>query len=171
MIIIKDIDLTEEEKEYLDFVNSSEFPFFLQFGTENHLTFTHTMMRRNSLGLPVSGKINSSQYKFCIPIFERFCKETDIIVNNILRAAINVVGYEPFKNGDIHEDHNFPHKVFLMYLNEFDDGYTYLFDHDHNLKYAVVPKKNRAVVFDSVPHANGFCKPKQKRIVFVVTFN
>jgi hypothetical protein len=57
-----------------------------------------------------------------------------------------------------------------MYLNEFDYGYTYIFDDDNNIKYTILPEIYKCVIFKGLPHAGGFCRIGQRRVILVVTF-
>jgi hypothetical protein len=177
MLMIKDWELTEEEKEFVEILEKPEICLFMSPSTahpstkgEMFLTFTHPFVSRRGYNIEKPGEITSPLYEKCVKIFERFCVENQIPVQFILRGAINVTTHEPFLHGDIHVDHNFPHKNFLIYLNEFDEGCTYLFDDKNNITNVIVPKFGRVAIFDGVPHANGFCKPKQKRIVMIITF-
>ena len=177
MLMIKDWELTEEEKEFLKKIETFEIGLFVQPATappstkgDVFLTFSHPFILRRGHNVEKPGIINSVYTEQFVKIFERFCVENQIPVQFILRGAINVTTHEPFLHGDIHVDHDFPHKNFLIYLNEFDEGCTYLFDDENNITDVIVPKFGRVAIFDGVPHANGFCKPKQKRIVMIITF-
>ena len=36
---------------------------------------------------------------------------------------------------------------------------------------AITPERNKFAVFDDIPHAQGFCKPQQRRVVMLFTFD
>ena len=72
----------------------------------------------------------------------------------------------------IHIDHIFPHKVFIMYLTEFDSGETILYNDDDEEIAVSKSCKFNAAVFDGLTrHAQRFCKKGQRRVIFLVTFN
>lgn len=133
--------------------------------------FGHHLMAVNKNNLPITGNVNSPYYGMAESIFLDFCNQNNISVNTILRAAINTTTYSPEKYGVIHVDHEgFLHNNFIMYLNDFDDGHTYIFDDENNIEKVINSKKNKAFVFDGKSHAQGFCLPNQKRTVLVFTF-
>jgi len=87
--------------------------------------------------------------------------------------SFNLTFSDPSRHGDPHRDHpEFPHKVMIIYLNDFDGGVTYLFDEAQmKVTETITPAKNRFVVFDGDLHAQGFCRPQQHRLVLVATFD
>lgn len=130
-------------------------------------------MDRDHLSRPISGKINSNFFEKCSDLFLNVCCQNNIKVNNILRAAINCTYHYPEKMSGIHLDHEgFDHYNFVMYLNNFDLGSTYVFDTDRiTLLKECAADKNKFVIFNGMPHAQGFCAPGQIRRVLVFTFN
>ena len=64
-----------------------------------------------------------------------------------------------------HIDSTDPHKVILFYLND-TDGNTYFYDKKHKIIDSVIPKENRAVLFDgSILHSSSKPIKFAKRIV------
>jgi hypothetical protein len=174
-IIEKKYTPSNEELEILKQVHSSGFPYFLSMDnlyspTEpSRAVFLHTLMLKNILRLPDYGVINSPYYEQYESIFKNFCKQNDIEVNTIFRACINLSTGSNIKHGFKHKDHYFEHKNFIMYLND-ASGDTYIYDDDDNLITSIKPELYKAVVFDGLTHAAGFCKENEYRIVLVFTF-
>ena len=128
-------------------------------------------MNRDPEKKPVTGVVNSEHYGIAHTIFTRFCSENNIKFNNVLRAAINTTVYDPAETNTIHVDHNFPHYNFLLYLNEFDNGSTILYNENEIITKKIIPNKFDVVVFPGQKHAHGHCEVGQRRVVMVVTFN
>jgi hypothetical protein len=171
MLIENTLSLTEEQQSFLSVVCSSNFPWFFQESSEGFSTFSHTLMNRNKEVVQKPGDINSEYYSISESIFLKFCRENNIHVNGILRAAFNNTYHYPVLHDNIHVDHTgFEHNNFIFYVNTFNNGYTYLFDYENKLTKQITPVKHKGVVFNGVPHAQGFCDPFQNRIVMVFTF-
>lgn len=163
--------LTEEDNNLIEFVQSDSFPYFFQTATYELNQFAHTLMRRNKDDLPKRGEINSDLYIHFEELFLRLCGSNGVIVNTILRASINCTSYTPRPHGHIHVDHSkFDHYNFLLYLNDVDGGDTYIFDESDKVVKTVKHEKNKMVIFNGHPHAQGFCSPEQHRFVLVFTF-
>jgi len=168
------VSLNEKEQEIINFVSSNEFPWFFSYAkpqTKEYSIFYHVLMNRNKEESNHSGVINSSLYENFKDIFLRVCKANDIEVNMILRACINRSFYITEKHGHIHQDHEFPHKQFIWYLNDFTDAPTYIFDNKENIIKTTCVGKNKAVIFDNQFHAQGVCASGETRIAVVFTFN
>ena len=58
------------------------------------------------------------------------CAKHGIEHRVIYRACLNVTTFDTDKMGELHDDHRFPHKVFIMYLNDFSNGALYIQDRD-----------------------------------------
>ena len=163
---------SDAQQELIDSVFGSYFPVYLDMTTESkYKQFCHTFMARNVI-MNHEGHILSPGYEPFKELFMDICTKNNIKVNKILRAAVNNTWNYPDLHGGIHIDHpEQDHNNFIMYLNEFDNGHTYLFDGDHKQIYEIVPKKNKFAIFEGTPHAQGFCAPGQLRTVLVFTFN
>jgi hypothetical protein len=176
----KSHSLNDEETAFIDHCLGYNFPYYQVLATDKderidkQYIFAHTLMKpkidSDGKNINEEGVVNSPYYYAAIKIFRRFCEENNIPYSKILRAALNVSHHSTYKYGAIHVDHKFPHYNFLMYLNDFTDGNTYIFDDNLDLLEEVIPEKNKVVVFDGKKHAQGFCAPNEKRIVLVVTF-
>jgi hypothetical protein len=175
MLLIEDqCNLYQDQISFLQFVLGGEFPWFFQReknGDETPFYFlVHTLMHRNEDNQSIAGTINSPYYDICIKIFKKFCEEHDVTVSTIYRAALNCTMYNPNLTTRIHTDHRFEHKNFILYINEFNDGQTCIFDREHNLIKQLEPGLHKAVIFSGEPHAHNFCLPNQRRVVLVITF-
>jgi len=172
MLIQQSFELNEIERQFMDFVESANFPWYFQQTVNNRfMFFGHTLMNRHPENKPVTGVVNSQYYSIVENLFTRFCKENNIKINHILRAAFNTTLYDPAEVNEIHVDHDFEHYNFLLYLNDFENGCTLIYDKDNNIVERIFPKKYDAVVFGGEPHANEHCGVGQKRMVLVITFN
>lgn len=175
IIFEKTINLLPEEEDLFHSITNihAGFPFYYKITTsQRYHQFTNVLLNRQKIESPdKSGIPNNPQ--FWPPIekfFLRICKDNYINVKYIYRCAINGTTYHQDKHCDIHRDHDFEHYNFLMYLNDFNSGYTYLFDDKYNIKQTITPQKNKAVIFDGCWHAQGFCSPGQTRFVLIITF-
>lgn len=168
-------NLNNNEIKFLQHVLSGEFPWFFQkeknYDDTTFYFLVHTLMHRNANLEAVTGNINSPYYDICIGIFKKFCLENNIEVNTVFRAAFNSTLHSTYKNTRIHTDHKFEHKNFILYVNEFENGQTCIFDSNYNLIKQVEPALHTAVVFSGEPHAHNFCKLSQRRVILVITFN
>lgn len=174
-----DAGILYDERSFLDFVLLGDFPWFYVKATDNFFLVTHMLMLRpeefqspeDGIYLPKRGEINSSHYRAAEELFLRICGDNNISVRTIYRMAFNTTFADPSKHGDLHVDHDFPHKNFLLYLNGFDDGNTLLFDESGKHVQTIYAAKDKFAFFDGNLHAQQFCKPQQRRVVFVVTFD
>jgi hypothetical protein len=165
-------DLTDDQKELIRhaITPGGNFLWLFREATIKFNYFAHILMDRSENPL-VNGQISSPFFEPFNQIFQNFCKKHNIPVKTILRSSINNNYYYPDKFGDIHVDHNFPHYNFLLYMNDFTDGPTFLFNEDGtNMIREIKAEKYKAVIFPGVPHAAGFCAPGENRIVMITTF-
>lgn len=160
----------DEHREILDNALKASFPYFLQPSTENFRQFAHVLSVRHPSNTPVDGVVNSIFYDKFKEVFLNICNSNGIKVNTILRSAINCTYHASQKIGDIHIDHNFPHNVMILYMNDFTEGSTLIFnDHDEIIRESS-PEKDKYIIFSGEPHAQRFCAPGELRATFVVTF-
>ena len=85
---------------YTPYSTSYKYPFF-----------SHSLKPRN-------GEKNSPWYDMFIDIVDSFCQIHDIKYTEISRASLNLVTYHSDRCTDFHVDHDFAHKVFLIYLTD-----------------------------------------------------
>lgn len=152
--------LPKEIKPYMSYINS---PFC-----------SHTLLARTEVENVdhLSRKSNdfSYYYEFFMEIFHRFTVQHSIKYKKIFRANLNLNWYNGDGHTEPHLDHSWPHKNFIMYLNDCEQGQTILWPNDFSASYMIPCKKNTAVTFDSVWHGHRFPKILEKRVVFVVTY-
>jgi hypothetical protein len=175
MFILEDVcDLSEDEDQKIsNEILGSWFPWFYNPITTSKKYFDigHCLVKRPDVDDGREGDIVSPIFQIFHNIFNKFCKSHNIKFNKIHRAHINCSFYMPEEHGDIHIDHKFPHYNFLLYLNDFSKGSTYIFNEDNTVYKAVSASKYKAVVFDGQKHSQGFCSPGERRIVCVITFS
>jgi len=162
--------------EISNVILKDNFPWYWNDYTTSYKypSFVHTLLKRPE---DRNEAIKNSVYlDFFLEILNSFCKNHNLNCNIIYRAAINLCYFYPnVEYQEPHIDHNFDHKVFLMYLNDFDNGDTYLFKKQQDIflkEKTIISKKNKIVCFNGNRyHSNGFPKPGQRRIVCVITTN
>lgn len=166
-----DANFTAQEKGFLDFVASPQFPWYSGMATRNFPCLTHNLILRTDKN--TAGTVYSPCYEDALNIFNRICSDNGINVRTIYRMAFNLTFSDPSKHGDPHNDHaDFSHKIMLVYLTKFDGGETFLFDDaGTTIVQKTKPALDKFVVFDGGMHAQGFCRPQQFRIVLVATFD
>lgn len=112
----------------------------------------------------------SKYYEFFMEIFHRFMVDNKKTYSKIFRANLNLSWFNGNLHTEPHYDHDWPHKNFIMYLNDCDNGQTIIWPEDFSASYMISCKKYHAVTFDSQWHGHRFPALGQKRIVFVVTY-
>lgn len=162
------VELYDDEKSFIAYVKSNDFPWYHIKSTDNFTAMSHLVMMRPDE--PVRGAQNSPHLPAAEDLFLRICGDNYIDVKCVHRIAFNLTFADPSPHGDIHLDHMFPHKNFILYLNKFDGGDTYLFNEDAEIIETIKQEENKFVVFGGDLHAQGFCNPQQHRILMVVTF-
>jgi hypothetical protein len=185
----KNIYTTEELNTVNNGILGNDFPWYYQklSTTEKFPFFSHGLIQRYD-HLKEEPKSNSDVLPFFTNIFKRFCEQHKIKFNKITRACMNLVVHraDNYENTDPHVDHEFKHKVFMLYLND-AEGDTKIFNEvykksykgncvkDVDKKYTVLkrirPEQGKAVCWDGkYYHAASFPKPGTRRIVVVFTF-
>jgi hypothetical protein len=163
ILLEKTIDLNEEEKELFNTIKGNNFPLYFTHAINEYYGYMHCLKNRD-------GEINSYYYPFVESFFLKICKENNINVKTIYRASINSSDYNNILHSDPHRDHEFDHYIFLMYINKFDNGFTYIFDEEENIKNVIYPNENKIVIFKDSIHAQGFCNIGQRRLILIITF-
>ena len=178
-------------QKHIDFVetqiNKSLFPFYYQpYVTEEQAlesflkngndykvepALAHTLLVRKEHRGPMDGP-NSSSYDIFNDMLMTFCEKNSIEYKETLRAAVNLTFPNGIEKCDVHQDHNYPHKQLLIYLNEVRDknSKTVILDTDNKtILKEIVPEKYKGVCFSSMPHFHYFPKIGC-RMVCVFTF-
>jgi len=179
MFLIEDKNfLTKEQKDHIDdVVLGDNFPWFFHkisvhpneysVPKNNNSFLSHIVLRRPE-ERPEDEYFNSSESRFCVDVLNTFCKKNNIKYKEILRISYNLT----FNNGsskcDLHEDHTYPHKQLIVYLNNCDKKlYTVIKNKNKEIK--IEPNKFKGVCFESKPHYIFFPK-KKERVVLIITF-
>jgi hypothetical protein len=176
--------LLDEEIKYINFeILGNNFPWYYEeVATTNKFQFfSHTLLIRER------GEVNSRHFEFFEKIFDRFATIHKLKVKGLTRAVLNLTNPSEYEHGDPHVDHNFKHKVFMLYLNT-TEGNTIVYDKKYTSKkqfttmplerikkplnkiIEIKPEFGKAVCWNgSYYHAAGY--PKEgRRIVVVFTF-
>lgn len=133
--------------------------------------FSHIVIKDNIPNSPFADNF--------IPIFFLLKEKTGIDVKNIIRFRIRMTLADGIasRNNYPHTDHDFPHKVLLIYANN-SDGDTVLYDKKlgeslDNMKEICrfSPKIGDAVLFDGLRYHSGAVPSQGKRIVINIDFN
>ena len=164
-------EASKEQEEFIEHLLSGDFPLYYQNAAGGYKVFSHSFLNRNKNYDDSVGSINSNYWESIYNLFKEICAKHGIEHNIIYRSSLNVTTFNKDKVGKLHSDHKFPHKNFLMYLNDFSDGSTYVQDEDTKELKEIKSEKFKVVVFDGQLHAQGFCGNGERRVVLVVTFN
>lgn len=175
----------QEIVEINNYILGNNFPWYFQeSATSNKFHFfSHGLIQRYN-HTKEEPQSNSDVTPHIMKMFERFADEHKLKVNKITRGCLNLTHHHgKFIHGDPHVDHEFDHKVFMIYLNN-TSGDTIIFDKKYNgkktvldvnkklkIKERIKPELGKAICFDgSYYHTAAFCKPMQRRVVAVLTF-
>lgn len=170
MFFIKDDDfLSDLSKKYIkqSFLNIG-FPYY--FGDEiivnskdKYPFLAHVIKRRDDF------VINSDCYQDCVNMVAEFTAKHKIKYKEILRMCVNFTYNNGFEQTPVHQDHNFPHKQLIIYLNDPIDKTAKTVILDKKERYEIEPAQFRGICFENKPHFHYF-PTKGERIVLVATF-
>ena len=183
---------SEDMKIIDDRILSPEFPWYYSpSSTSTDFPFiAHVMMKR------IEDSSNSVSSPEWYPFFERilykFCDANNLEINKILRSALNLTYNcdSIYRNGDPHVDYTCDHFQVVMYLNEFDNGETLIFNEEYgengldqsvysalnmsdkfNIKNTITTSRGKVACFSGTNfHASRWCKDRQRRVVCVFCF-
>ena len=147
---------------------------FVSYTNSSYLS--HVLLARSDLeNVTISerpAKDFSRHYEFFIEIFHRFMQDNKQPYSKIFRANLNLSWCNGKNHTEPHFDHHWPHKNFIMYLNDCDPGHgqTIIWQKDFLTSYIIPCKKYHAVMFNSELHGHRFPSKGNRRVVFVVTF-
>ncbi len=176
--------LTDEEINHINSeILGNNFPWYYEpvATTDKFQFFSHTLLVRET------DEVNSIHFEFFKNIFLKFANLHKLKVKAITRAVLNLTNNSSYKNGDPHVDHEFKHKVFMLYLNTIE-GDTIVYDKKYTSKKQfttiplekikkpldkikkIKPEFGKGICWDgSYYHSAGF--PKEgRRVVAVITF-
>jgi hypothetical protein len=169
--------VSEEFKNLVkqELLDSTAFPWYLMNKTlpdqddpNDHPYLSHVLMHRN--GDNTEGTINSMLIQEFLPIFASVTEQLGMDVKHIMRANINLTWHNPWQHGAPHRDHECDHHNMIIYLNEFTQGGTYIFDDNNQILDCAPAIPYGATVFGGGKHAQGFCAPGELRLIAVFTF-
>jgi hypothetical protein len=164
-------EISKKQENLIDYFLSNKFPLYYSTATKEYTNFGHAFLSRNKNEDDNFGVINSNYWKEAYSLFKEICAKHGIEHRVIYRASLNVTQFNKNKIGDFHVDHAFPHKNFIMYLNDFSNGSTYIQDEDTKELKEIKAEKFKVVIFGGQMHAQGFCNNGERRVVLVFTFN
>ena len=160
-------------------INNNMFPwYFLEAPvTKNYPCLTHTLLPRYDYKTNNGFKVNSTYYSYFTDLIERICKQHNIKIKRILRAACNLTWNFDGKHSNPHCDHDFPHLNIIFYLNKFTKGSTYLFKGTFKdtkagkiIKEIKATKGKYAIFTGNNFHAAGFpSQENETRVVCIYT--
>ena len=176
-IIIDDDWLSNELKQLIntDILLNDNFPFYFYSSSikdgKSDAFLSHVILRRPE-ERDWKDQWNSSYKETLIFIFSEFCKKHKIVNPDMLRCSVNFTYPNGHTKMETHEDHPYPHKQLIVYLNNPLDkkSCTVLMDKkEKKITNKIEPKQWRGVCFDSVPHYQ-FYPTKGHRIIIIYTF-
>lgn len=162
--------LNKKEKEDIDknVLNNRLFPFYWSKGQtrEDSDPFFYHCIKDPYHGEEI---ISFEMFNLFEPILKRFCNKYKIKYSYLIRASINLTIPLKNKKGAIHKDHQFKYKSIIIYLNNCEKGYTYIYDNNKKLKTKIKPEKYKILYMEDEYHSASF--PKYgRRVVCVLTF-
>lgn len=187
-IKLKEGCISYADISYIDrTVNTDSFPWYFNelSTTKDFPFFSHSLVGRFT-----PERIDSEMYPFFKKILYDFCLDNDIKINEILRGCLNLTyPSSVYEHGDPHVDYTFDTNQVIMYLNEFDEGETLVFNEEYGkngfndaiisvseikrftLKEKIIPQKGKIIFIDGKNyHTTKWCSPKQRRIICVWVF-
>jgi len=168
--------LSEKNIEFIENI-PEKIPFFLQETAAYTKTgqskkdsfFSHIIMNRIDSDLSFQELINSVFYTDTIDILNNFCKSINEKPYFYTRICYNITFNNGFDLSEIHQDHNFNHKVIIIYLNECDKNSKTCILKDEKIIKESYPKKFKGICFENLPHYIHFPKSGY-RLALVATY-
>jgi len=182
MVKIIEGDFNNHDADILEanVANNNMFPWYFLPSpvTPKYPCVSHVIIPRYDYETNTGFKINSDMHKMIYPMMEKIFKKHKIKVKRILRGQVNFTWFNEGKHSDPHWDHDFPHDVFIYYINSFSKGSTYIYKETYNDKKPkkivkeIKAKKGRYAIYPGENfHAAGFVgKPEEVRMACVYTF-
>lgn len=193
MIIEDENFLNEEELKYVDSEILSEkisWYYHDSSTSDKFPYFGHIIIPRYE-NKGEECVINSVHYDFFSYVHQRFCDKHEIPFSRYNRQSLNLTyPNQNYTHGDIHLDHHWDHKTILIYLNDdFEKGETLIFNEkpkpdmsmcyyvdtdeikNFTVKQEIKPKKGKAVCLDCSYYHTVKWHNKNRRVVYVGTFD
>ena len=174
--------LSQYHKDFITLLRSQElqFPFYYEEGSvykEDGANFMcHTLItrleEREKIGNVEQLGVNSPHTEMFLQMANSLCVKAEIErPKEWFRAAVNFTYPIGIDKSLTHDDHEFPHRQILIYLNKPMDktATTVLLDEQGNKVKEVIPQQFKGIIFDSTPHYMNYPKVGN-RMVAVFTF-
>ena len=172
--------VTEDYKKLKELVSGNNFPWHYLEKTvfngedkDDMSMFYHCLLGRpvhevNGEKVPALPRSASSYFEYCYFILKDILDYNNIDFEVMYRMNINLTLHSKLKESIPHIDSNLPHKVVIVYLNEFSKGRTVVLGEDEQ-KYYSNPKEDNVIMFDGkLTHYQECPDMDEKRIVMVV---
>jgi hypothetical protein len=109
--------------------------------------------------------INSNYYLSCLELVESFFKKTKIKHKEILRMSVNFTFNNGVEKCPTHQDHKYPHKQLIIYLNDADPlSKTVMLDKKNKPWKEITPEKYKGICFDNLNHYHFYPKSFQRLV-------
>ena len=137
--------------------------------------FSHALLSRpqhknDGIEVPAVSSPNSVYFEKCYFILKEILDFNNINFDVVYRMNLNLTLHNALKESLPHTDLNLPHKVLIIYLNEFKNGKTIVLD-KNNKKFYSNPKEDGVIVFDGkLLHYHETPELHEKRLVMVANF-
>tara|TARA_B100001939_G_scaffold342269_1_gene353165 strand:- start:109 stop:639 length:531 start_codon:yes stop_codon:yes gene_type:complete len=175
MIFIEDKNfLNKEQKLFINsFFKKQPFAFYYQEDSvegDNRSVLIHHLISRKKYRDNLPYKMSDFTDSF-VDIFNAFMKNNKLEYNEIHRMAVNFSYNNGQRKGQVHTDHEYPHKQVLICLNEpldLDCG-TVILDQKNKVVREVKFEQYKGFMFESTPHYQLYPR-KGIRIMLVTTY-
>jgi len=165
--------LTKENISFIEkIILGDNFPFYRSSKStlEDKISFLYHCLLKRPEERQNKEDINSSHYLNCLELVKSFFKKTDIKHKEILRMSVNFTFNNGVKKCPTHQDHNYPHKQLIIYLNDADPlSKTVLLDKKNKPWKEIAPEKYKGICFDNLNHYHFYPK-SDERIILITTF-
>lgn len=163
-------------KENISFIKkvilNHSFPFYLAPRVTNkdkHRVMFHILLNRPEES-KAEERLNSPYYEDAFNLVKSFFNKFNIKNVEILRMCINFTFNNGTKKCPVHQDHKYPHKQLIIYLNDADtNSKTIILDKKGRILKKITPEKYKGICFENLPHYMIYPK-KGERVVLVTTF-
>lgn len=165
--------MTQENIEFVEnTVLNDNFNYFFNPNTltqKSDAFFSHQVLKRIDQ-VEDYEVINSNYYKQTKNILDNFCDSISEKVYFYTRISFNMTFNNGYEKSGIHQDHPFPHKQIIIYLNDADTkSKTCIVDKNDKIIKSIKPLKYKGICFDNQPHFN-YNPTVGYRLVLVATF-
>jgi len=175
MFFIEDKNfLNKEQKLFIDNVfNTKPIAFYYQKHSsenDNRSVLCHQLISRKNYRNTLPYKMSDFTDSF-VDIFDSFIKNNNLVYKEIHRMAINFSYNNGYRKGDIHVDHEYPHKQVLICLNKPLDPTcdTVILNKNNRIIKKVMFEQYKGFAFDAHKHYQLYPK-KGIRLMLVTTY-